>query len=86
MSAGGVFDYALGAKGGKASPIELTRRDFSKQVDEGDTVEMANRPRGRNARTVRVLRDGREWPVYTGGWPVTGPGCRATPPRARCRR
>ncbi len=73
MGVGGFFDYAPGAKGEKANPVELARRDFSKQIDEGDTVEIADRPRGRNARTVRVVRDGRvvaliEYRRAGGGW------------------
>ena len=53
-----VFDYAQGI-GKKASPIEQARRRFSKRIEEGDTVEMAERPEGPNVRTVRVVRDGR---------------------------
>jgi hypothetical protein len=55
---GAVFDYALGT-GEKASPVEQARRRFSKHIEEGDKVEIADRPGGPNKRTVRVVRDGR---------------------------
>lgn len=54
-----ILDYAVGAKGEKASPVELTQDEFSKSVEEGDTVEIADRQEGPNVRTVRVVRDRR---------------------------
>ena len=62
---GAVFDYAQGI-GEKASPVEQARRRFSKRIEEGDTVEIADDQGGTTVgyygeelRTVRVVRDGR---------------------------
>jgi hypothetical protein len=62
---GAVFDYAQGI-GEKVSPVEQTRRRFSRRIEEGDRVEIAERQGGPTAgyygeelRTVRVVRDGR---------------------------
>jgi hypothetical protein len=61
---GAVYDYALGI-GEKASPVEQTRRKFSKRIEEGDKVEIADQVGptegwyGEALRTVRVVRDGR---------------------------
>jgi hypothetical protein len=62
---GAVFDYALGI-GEKASPVEQARRRFSKRIEEGDKVEVADDQGGATVgyygeelRTVRVVRDGR---------------------------
>ena len=62
---GAVFDYALGI-GEKASPIEQARGRFSRRIEEGDTVEIADDQGGstvgyygQELRTVRVVRDGR---------------------------
>ena len=62
---GAVYDYALGI-GEKASPVEQARRRFSKRIEEGDTVEIAERQGdptagyyGEALKTVRVVRDGR---------------------------
>jgi hypothetical protein len=62
---GAVYDYALGI-GEKASPVEQARRKFSKRIEEGDKVEIAEHPGGptvgyygEELRTVRVVRDGR---------------------------
>ena len=68
-----IFDYAVGAKGEKASPVELAQGDFSKSIEEGDTVEIADRPEGTHMRTVRVVRDGRvvaliKYRRVGGGW------------------
>src|SRR5215213_1155471 len=52
-------DYVMGAKGEKGTPVEVARRDFSKHIKEGDTVEIADSSRGQNAKaTVRVIREG----------------------------
>lgn len=66
----GVVDYAPGTKGEEARPVELARRDFSKEIEEGDQVVSE---RGRNAATVRVVRDGRVVAIIhyrraRGGW------------------
>jgi len=62
---GAIFDYALGI-GEKANPVEQARRRFSKRIEEGDKVEIAERQGdptvgyyGEELRTVRVVRDGR---------------------------
>ena len=62
---GAIFDYALGI-GEKASPLEQARRRFSKRIEEGDKVEIANDQGGSTVgyygeelRTVRVVRDER---------------------------
>ncbi len=70
MGVSGVVDYAPGAKGEKANPVELARRDFSKNIEEGDEVVPE---RDRNPGTVRVIRDGRvvaviEYRRAGGGW------------------
>jgi len=70
MSVSGIVDYAPGSKGEKASPVELAGRDFSKKIEEGDKVVAEH---GRNASTVRVVRDGRvvaiiEYRRAGGGW------------------
>ena len=68
-----VFDYAQGI-GEKTSPVEQARRRFSERIEEGDKVELADRPRGPNKRIVRAVRDGRVVALidYTrgtgGGW------------------
>jgi hypothetical protein len=70
----GTIDYVVGAKGEKGNLVEVARRDFSKHIKEGDTVEIADRSRGRNAKaTVRVIRDGRvvaliDYRRAGGGW------------------
>jgi hypothetical protein len=66
-----ILDYIVRAKG--ASPVELTQDEFSKRIEEGDTVEIANRQEDPNVRTVRVVRDGRVVALITygrvgGGW------------------
>jgi hypothetical protein len=60
-----VFDFAQGI-GEKASPVEQARRRFSKRIEKGDTVEIADDLGGptegyygEELRTVRVVRDGR---------------------------
>jgi hypothetical protein len=69
-----TLDYAMGAKGKKGNPVEVARREFSKKIREGDTVEIADRSRGQNAMaTVRVIREGRvvaliEYRRAGGGW------------------
>lgn len=70
MGVGGFADYAPGAKGKKARPVELARRDFSKEIEGGDKVVPE---RGRSPGTVRVIRDGRvvaviEYRRAGGGW------------------
>jgi hypothetical protein len=70
----GFTDYVMGAKGKKGNPVELARREFSKKIEESDTVEMADRSKGQNAKaTVRVIREGRlvariEYSRAGGGW------------------
>jgi len=60
---GAIYDYASGT-GEKASPVEQTRGPFSKRIEEGDKVEVANQVGpskgyyGEALRTVRVVRDG----------------------------
>jgi hypothetical protein len=67
-------DYPIGAKGKKGDPVELARREFPKQIKEGDTVEIADPSRGQNAKaTVRVIREGRvvaliKYRRVGGGW------------------
>lgn len=68
-----IFDYAAGAKGENASPVELAQGDFSKTIEEGDKMEIADRPEGPHMRTVRVVRDGRvvaliKYRRVGGGW------------------
>jgi hypothetical protein len=62
---GAVFDYARPI-GEKAGPVEQARRRFSKRIEEGDKVEIAERQGdptagyyGEELETVRVARDGR---------------------------
>jgi hypothetical protein len=70
----GFTDYVMGAKGKKGTPVEVARREFSKKIEESDTVEMADRSKGQNAKaTVRVIREGRlvariEYSRAGGGW------------------
>jgi hypothetical protein len=70
-----VFDYARGAKGEKASPVELAQGDFSKSIEESDTMEIADREKlGPYTNwTVSVVRDGRvvaliKYGRVGGGW------------------
>ena len=53
-----VFDYVQGI-GEKASPVEQARCRFSKRIEEGDKVEIAERQGAPKVRTVGVVRDGR---------------------------
>ncbi|HET7269992.1 MAG TPA: hypothetical protein VFI90_02785 [Rubrobacter sp.] len=61
---GAVYDYARGTWE-KASPVEQTRHRFSKRIEEGDKVEIADQRGttegyyGEQLRTVHVVRDGR---------------------------
>jgi hypothetical protein len=70
----GFTDYVMGAKGKKGTPVEVARREFSKKIEEGDTVEIADRSKGQNAKaTVRVIREGQvvariEYRRAGGGW------------------
>jgi hypothetical protein len=75
LAVSGVYDYVEGAKGKKGPPVELARREFSKHIEEGDTVRMGERSAGgRNAAaTVGVIREGRlvariEYRHAGGGW------------------
>jgi hypothetical protein len=74
MAVSGYIDYVMGAKGKKGTPVEVARREFSKKIEEGDTVEIAERSRGQNAKaSVRVIREGRvvariEYRRVGGGW------------------
>jgi hypothetical protein len=78
---GAIFDYGRPI-GAKASPVEQARRRFSKRIEEGDKVEIAERQGdptagyyGEELRTVRVVRDGRvvalmfyKEAIENGGW------------------
>ena len=62
------------SKGKKGTPVEIVRREFSKKIREGDTVEIADRSSGQyTTATVRVIREGRvvaliEYWRAGGGW------------------
>ena len=58
MAVGGTSDYAPGAKGKEADPVEQTRRAFSGQIREGDGVGLSTTPQRGDQRTVRVVRGG----------------------------
>jgi hypothetical protein len=74
MAVGGEDGYyAPGAKGEKGNPVDMTRRRFSEEIEEGDVVEVAGYPESRGERTVRVVREGRvvaviEYLRESGGW------------------
>ena len=73
MAVQGGPQYAAGAKGKKGDPVELTRRAFSDEIEDGDAVEPAGYPEGRGNRTVRIVRDGKvvatvEYFGAGGGW------------------
>ena len=68
----GFMDFAPGAKGDKATPVEQARRDFSKEIEEDDEM-LASEASGRKPGTVRVIRGGRVVAVIHyrragGGW------------------
>src|SRR3712207_3311412 len=44
MAVGGTRDYASGAKGKEAGPVEQTRLAFSGQIREGDGVGLSTTP------------------------------------------
>ena len=59
-----IFEGAPGPSGApeeQVSPVEQVRQThhFAKHIKEGDTVEIADRPRAPNQRVVVVVRDGR---------------------------
>lgn len=69
--------YAPGARGEKGDPVDITRRRFSEEIEEGDVVEVAGYPESRGERTVRVVREGRvvavvEYFRESGGWLGSG--------------
>jgi hypothetical protein len=77
QSGGGL--YPMGVKGKKGDPVEMTRRRFSDEIEEGDVVEIAGYPELAHSqilghsRYVRVVREG--WVVAVvqyfqegGGW------------------
>ena len=59
MAVSGGPQYAEGVRGKKGYPVEMTRRQFSDHIRDGDRVELAGYPQIRDYRTVRVVRDGR---------------------------
>ncbi len=70
---GRIIDHSE-PKGKKGTPVEIARREFSKKIREGDTVEIADRSSGQyTTATVRVIREGRvvtliEYWRAGGGW------------------
>lgn len=76
VSSGGGL-YAQGAKGEKEDPVDLVRRRFSEQLDEGDVVEIAGYSEDQSGKTVRATRDGQvvavfEYSRVKGGWLENG--------------
>ena len=73
-SVSGFTDYVMRAKGKRGNPAEIAQREFAKKIREGDTVEIAHRSGGQNAKaTVHVIREGRvvaliEYRRAGGGW------------------
>ena len=72
VAVGSSDDYAPGAEGEKESPVEMARRDFSRQIEAGDKVGLVATRYG-GSRTVRVVRDGRTMALIDyrhakGGW------------------
>jgi hypothetical protein len=59
MAVSGGPQYAPGAKGKRGDLVEITRRSFSDQIREGDSVELAAYPESRDNSTVRIVREGR---------------------------
>lgn len=62
----GSGSYSGSAGGEKGDPVELFRREFSKQLKKDDAVEPAGYPESRGYRYVRVVREGRV--VATAGY------------------
>ena len=71
-----MYDYAQGS-GQQASPVEQTRREFSKRSEVADDVEITDQRGptegyyGEALRTLRLLRDGRAIDLRT--LPQAGP-------------
>ncbi|HEX6710137.1 MAG TPA: hypothetical protein VF068_07370 [Rubrobacter sp.] len=59
MAVSGGPQYAPEIKGKGGDLDKITRRSFSNQIKDGDTVEFAGYTESRDYRTVRVVRDGR---------------------------
>jgi hypothetical protein len=59
LAVSGGPQYAQGVKGKTGDLVGITRRSYSDQIGEGDTVEMAGYRESRGYRTVRVARDAR---------------------------
>jgi hypothetical protein len=73
MAVSGIGDYAPGAEGKEADPVEQTRRAFSGQIRKGDRVGLSATPQRGDQRTVRVVREGRTVALIVyrragGGW------------------
>lgn len=73
MAVSGIGDFAPGAEGKEADPVEQTRRAFSGQIREGDGVGLSTTPQRGDQRTVRVEREGRTVALIVyrragGGW------------------
>ena len=73
MAVSGIGDFAPGAEGKEADPVEQTRRAFSGQIREGDRVGLSTTPQRGDQRTVRVVREGRTVALIVyrhagGGW------------------
>lgn len=72
VAVSGTDDYGSGAEGEMVSPVEMARREFSRQIKPGDKVEVAAARYGAS-RTVRVTRGGRiialiDYRHVKGGW------------------
>jgi hypothetical protein len=73
MAVSGIDDFAPGAEGKEADPVEQTRRDFSGQIRNADGVGLSTTPQRGDQRTVRVVREGRTVALIVyrragGGW------------------
>lgn len=58
-AATGSYGFDGNASGGGEALVRSVRRALSGRLKDGDVVEIAGYPEGRNERAVRVVRDGR---------------------------
>ena len=62
MAVSGIGDFAPGAEGKEADPVEQTRRAFSGQIREGDRVGLSTTPNAATSGPCAWCARGGPWP------------------------